>query len=164
MGRVLLMAIDWQTGEGILPPGVLALIFLGLAVLAVILLFALVVTEGRRLGVDRQQLKVQILTHLQTSYPGAEADLELLPEAAESYKALTPDARDTAKNYLDFCAERFYWWHAGLVDPGVWAGWDRAMTEEFKRPALRVAWRERHTRDLSYPQAFKDWVNRKVSG
>lgn len=150
--------------EGLLPPGLLPLIFLGLAVLGLILLLVLVSIESRRLGVSREALKVQILTHLQTSYPGAEADLELLPDEAGSYKELTPDARETAKNYLDFCAERFHWWRAGMVDPAIWSGWDRGMTEQFKRPALRAAWRDRHARDLTYTQAFKDWVNRKVSG
>jgi hypothetical protein len=163
--RALLLGADQVAlPEGLLPPGILPLIFLGLAVLGLLLLLVLVSVESRRLGISRRALKVQILTHLQTSYPGAEADLELLPDEAGSYKDLTPDARETAKNYLDFCAERFYWWRAAQVDPAIWSGWERGMTEQFKRPALRVAWRERHARDLTYTQAFKDWVNRKVSG
>jgi hypothetical protein len=164
----LLMAADVpEAASGplaFLPPGVLPLVFLGLAVLAVFLLFLLVVTERSRLRVSRQQLKVQILTHLQTSFPGVETDLELLPEQAENYKTMTPDARETAKSYLDFCAERFHWWRQGMIDPAIWSGWERGMSQDLKRPGLQVAWRERHARELTYTQAFKDWVNRKMSG
>jgi hypothetical protein len=149
---------------GFLPPGVLVLVLLALALVAVVLLLILVLIEKGRLAITRQQLKIQILTHLQASYPGAEVDLELVSDEPGTYKEMSPDSREAAKAYIDFCAERFHWWRAGLVDDAIWNGWDRSMSQQLKRPGVQMAWRERHMRELSYAQAFKDWVNRKMTG
>jgi hypothetical protein len=149
------------SGE-ILPPFVVTLIFLGLAVLAVLLLLILVVMERGRSDLMRKQLQVQILTHLQASYPGAETDLEFLPGTAEGYKDMTPDAREAAKSFFDFWAERFHWRRQGLIDPVIWGAWDRGLAQQLQRPGLRVAWEERHSREGIYEPAFKDYIKYKM--
>jgi hypothetical protein len=149
------------SAAGLLPL-VLALVFLVLAVLAVVLLLSLVVIEGRRLALTRKQLQVQILTHLQASYPGAETDLEFLPGEPTNYKEMSPDAREAAKAFFDFWAERFHWNRLGLVDPVIWGAWDRGVAQQLQRAGLRMAWTERHAREATFAQAFKDYINKKL--
>jgi hypothetical protein len=139
-----------------------AFVYPALGVLIVVLLLVLVLMEKRRLDVTRKQLQVQILTHLHQSYPGAETDLEFLGGESENYKDMTPDAREAAKAFFDFWAERFHWRRQGLIDAAIWGAWDRSLQPQLQRPGLRTAWEERHSKEMIYDNAFKDYIKYKL--
>lgn len=115
---------------------------------AIIALIALIATIWFNVSANKREnhkIMKELFVDFNHRYSKLNSKLEAFVEANEGKNEIIETelaSRDNIIDYFNLCAEQFFWYERGRIDPELWLSWNNGMNYWYKFECIKSLWKE----------------------